>query len=358
MSAAGHDALVVAGRGIISQYGYLEYVAGYCPVIRSAYAVLGREGEPTLVVPTAADAWYARQTGLSDVRVAGEGDVLSEYDDLASGVAAVLREQAAAAMIGIVGLRHIVPVAEFETLRSRVPGASFVDATELLAGIKTVKEEAEIEEMRRTAAIADEGLAACLPLLTAGATGWEAGAAMEQAVRARGAREVLVFLSADAYFLRRPDERAFKPDDLVTAYVEITGPTGYWVELARLVALGDLDGRRAALAEATHEAALAAAAQLRAGRAAGDVARAIDERAAQDSLRTGIWHGHGVGVDHDSPVITARDTTPLRERMVVAVHPNFSTADEGLGASIADTYIVRDGPPERLSSLPQELQRP
>jgi hypothetical protein len=43
--------------------------------------------------------------------------------------------------------------------------------------------------------------------------------------------------------------------------------------------------------------------------------------------------------------------------MVVAIHPNFSTADESLGASVADTYIVRDGDPERVSQLSRELFR-
>jgi Xaa-Pro aminopeptidase len=358
MSDSGYTALVVAGRGIISQYGFLEYVAGYCPVVRTAYAVLGHEGEPTLVVPTAADAWYAgRVAGLADVRVAGEGDVLSEFDDLPSGVAAALREREAVDRVGVVGLRHIVPAGDYEALRSALPGATLSDATGLVADIKAVKDEGEIEEMRRTAEIADEGFAACLPLLSAGASAWEAAAAVEQAVRLRGAREVLVFLSAGPYFLRRPDARPFRNGDLITAYVEITGPTGYWIELARLIALGGIDAKRADLAAATLGAAGDAAAELRVGRPAAAVARVIDQRAAQHDLRSGIWHGHGVGVDHDPPVVTAGDTTPLVERMVLALHPNFSTRDEAAGASVADTYVVRDGEPERLSSVPQELHR-
>ena len=43
--------------------------------------------------------------------------------------------------------------------------------------------------------------------------------------------------------------------------------------------------------------------------------------------------------------------------MVISVHPNFSTADERLGASVADTYVVGNGPPERLSRLDSVLYR-
>jgi Xaa-Pro aminopeptidase len=360
MDERGFDALVIAGRGVISQYGYLEYVAGYCPVVRLAYAVLGRDGDVAYVAPNTADAWYARRlAALEDVRVAGQGDVFSEYDDLASGVVSALVDHGAEnGRIGVVGMRHIVPVAEYEALRTRLTSAELVDATSLVAGVKAVKAEEELDEIRRTAAIADAGFDAGLTLLVPGATGWEVSAAIEQAARALGARgEILVFLSGDPYFLGRPDARPFAAGDLVTAYIELTGPTGYWLEHASLVALGGLDDARALLADATLEAAAAAQRELRPGNVAGDVARVIDDVVERHDLRSGIWHGHGVGIDHDAPVITASDETPIVERMVVAIHPNFSTADESAGASVADTYIVHDGDPERVSQIPRELFR-
>jgi Xaa-Pro aminopeptidase len=56
-------------------------------------------------------------------------------------------------------------------------------------------------------------------------------------------------------------------------------------------------------------------------------------------------------------VITAADATPLRPGMAISVHPNFSTADERLGASVADTYLITDGPAARLSRLDPGLHR-
>lgn len=360
VAEAGYAALVVAGRGVISQYGYLEYVAGYSPVVRAAYAVVGTEGAPTLIVATGADAYYARsRSGLDDVRVAGQGDVMSGYDDLAAGVAAALSERGAArGRIGVVGLRHIVPVAEYQSLCSRLPEAEFSDATALLAEIKAIKTAEDIAALEEAAAIADAGLEVCLASLRPGVSGWELCGAIEQAVRARGARgEVLVFLSAGPYFLARPDAQPFASGDLVTAYVELTGPTGAWVEKAALVALGKIDAARGVLAVAILEAAAAAELELRVGRTAGEVAGAIDEHCARNALVSGIWHGHGVGIDHDLPVITATDSTALEDGMVVSVHPNFATSDQAVGASVADTYVIGSGPPRRLSRIPQELHR-
>lgn len=347
------DAVVVFGKGAIGSYGGIEWTSGYSPVVRAANVVLLPGRAPVLVVPTAADAYYARhRAGASDVRQAGQGDIVSEYDDLASGVAGVLTEAGVAGgRIGAVGLKHHATAHEAERFAAVLPGATIVDVTAAVAAVKTIKEPEEIEALVATAVIADRALEACLPLIRPGATGWDLNAAMEGTGRGLGVKDALIFASAGAYFLERPTDEPFAQGDLLSVYVEIVGPTGYWVELARLVAIGALDPERMRLAEACLEAARAAEEGLVAGKAAGAAAAAIDAVAQREGVRVGIWHGHGVGVDHDLPVITAADTTELRENMVIAVHPNFSSADERIAASVADTYVIGTGTPRRLSAI-------
>ena len=267
-----------------------------------------------------------------------------------------MRDQKASPF-SVVGLRHVLSAWEAERLAAALPGAELVDVTAAVAAVKAVKDAADVEQLAATAAIADDAFEAFLGHVRPGVSGWELNGVIEQAIRARGTRDALIFISSGAYFLERPTAERVADGDLLTVYVEIVGPTGYWVELARLVAVGPVDAERAALAEACLAAARGAERELVAGRTAGDPARAIDAVAARAGLRIGIWHGHGVGVDHDPPVITAADTTPLVRDMVVALHPNFSAADERLGASVADTYVVGDGPPRRLSRLDPGLFR-
>jgi Xaa-Pro aminopeptidase len=348
------DALVVAGKGLIGQYGALEWCAGYVPVVRCAYAVLKPGAEPALVVTTAADAWYARRAGLAEVRVAGQGDILSEYDDPASGVAALVPERG---RVGVAGLRHVMSSWEAERLAAALPRAELVDVSAQVAAVKAVKDPEDIEELRATAAIADTAFAAFLERVAPGVTGWELNGEIERVVRTHGTRDALIFISGGAYFLERPSADPVRAGDLMTVFVEIVGPTGYWIELGRLVAVGELDGERAALTETCLAAARAAEDDLVAGRTAGDPARAIDAVAEAAGVGVGIWHGHGVGVDHDPPVITAADATPLVPEMVISVHPNFTSADERLGASVADTYVIGHGPPQRLSRLDPGLYR-
>ena len=116
------DALVVAGKGLIGQYGALEWCAGYVPVVRGAYAVLTPGAEPALVVTTAADAWYARATPASR----GFG----WPGRATSSPSTTTRPRASRALvpetgrIGVAGLRHVMSSWEAERLAAALPRPS------------------------------------------------------------------------------------------------------------------------------------------------------------------------------------------------------------------------------------------
>jgi len=356
--AAGYEALVVAGRGIVTQYGSLLYVLGYAPVIRTGYAVIAPGSAPIGVLPTVADLLLARKAGVRDARVGGEGDVIGKRDQLAAGVAAALSDAGVTAgRVGVVGLHHIVTVGDLEGLTECAPALAFEDATALLAAIKQKKEPAEYCELEAAAAIADEGFRVLRDRIRPGATGWEIYGEVERAVRSLGAREALIFVTADGSFVARPGPEQFRVGDLVTAYVEISNANGYWVERAGLFAIGELDAPREQLARACLAAMEDASAALRPGTPAAEVAEMIERHARSIDAECGIWHGHGVGLDHDPPVIGVGETARLEAGMVMALHPTFATPDGAMGASVADTYVVDDGAPRRLSSHPQKLYR-
>lgn len=357
MERQGFDALVVAGRGVVGQNGFLEWVTGYCPVVRHAYAVVTPGRPPALVVGTTADAWHARRwAGLRDIVVAGEGDIVARHDHLPGGVGSVLGRRRVRGRVGVVGLHNVVPAGEVNLLE-QATGGPLVDATAVVADLKTLKSDVDLLELERTSGVADVAGAELLAHIRPGMTCWEASALLERAVCAAGCREVLIFVSAQTYFLQRPGPEQLRAGDLVTVYVEISGWSGYWIELAILVALGELDAEREAMARAVLRAAEAAERKLVPGARASDVARAVDRVARAGGYNSGIWHGHGVGVDHDVPVITAADRTPLQPTMAIAVHPNFADAAERVGASVADTYVITDGPARRLSTLPRMHRR-
>src|SRR5439155_7437518 len=153
----------------------LEWLTGYCPVVRHAYAVVKPGQKPALVVPTAADAWYARRwTTLDEVVVAGEGDII-DRKDLPSGVGALLGD--VRGRVGVVGLGHIVPAGEAPLLEQAI-GGPLEDATPVVAELKAVKDEEDVQHLERTAATADAAVAELLTEVRAGMTGWEASASL------------------------------------------------------------------------------------------------------------------------------------------------------------------------------------
>lgn len=360
MQDEGYDALIVAGRGLLTQYGYLEYVVGYCPLVRLTYAVVIPGQQPVLVTPTSSDAWYAKMaTDLTDIRVAGQGDVISKQDNLPAAVAQVLVDyKLDRGRIGMVGLKHIVPVGDYEDFIAALPDTRLEDATAVVGRAKAVKSAEEQAEVLRSCAIADAGMRAFEERAAIGVTGWELWGDMQRAVRSRGAREVLIMVSSDPFFNAPPFETALRDGDLACVYTEITGPNGFWVEKASLYEMGTVSDAKREMAELCLASHAAAAERLVAGSAASEVAAALEGTVAGRDVEFGIWHGHGVGVDHDTPVITKTDSTELVPGMTIAMHPNFTNRAQTVGASIADTYIVQEqGPAVRGSQLDQQLTR-
>ncbi len=357
MEAAGLDALVVAGRGGIGQYGFVEYLCGYSPLARPAYVVLSSTGGPVAIMPTVADRYLAACESDLEVRSAGEGDIVAGRDGLAAAVAELLVDRGlAAGRIGVVGLSTIVPYGAYRVWSEELPQATLLDATPVLAALKAVKSPFEIAEVEAAMAVADAGMAVLAERLRPGVTGWELRGEMEREIRRRGARFSLIFISEQPFFISPPTDRPFQTGDLVSAYVELTSATGYWVELARLFALGEIDAEAAELARACLAGADRAEQALRPGGSVSAVARILDDQACAIGAVSGIWHGHGVGIDHDVPVITEHATEQFAEGAVIAVHPNLHSRSGAYGASVADTYVLAADGARRLSTIPRDLE--
>ena len=71
MTAADLDALVLAGRGVIGQFGYIVYLRGYTPILRVSYGLLRPGGEPTLFVPSHVDERRLRAALRASLRADG-----------------------------------------------------------------------------------------------------------------------------------------------------------------------------------------------------------------------------------------------------------------------------------------------
>ena len=229
--------------------------------------------------------------------------------------------------------------------------------------LRAVKDAAEIDVMRRAAALTDEALAAVVGRGLVGRreadVAWDllteyhrlgAGGEAFPAIVASGAH------GAQAHAI--PGERVIAAGELV---VIDTGARldGYCSDITRTFAAGEPAAELRRVYEVVLAAQLAGLAAVRAGAHGRDdvdaAARAVIAAAGYGE-RFGHGTGHGVGLEvHEAPWLGRTRGDPLAAGMVCTVEPGIYI--EGLaGVRIEDTVLVTAAGGERLTVLPKELQ--
>ena len=359
MEREGLEALLVAGRGQIGQYGNVFYLSGLLPFndVGHTYVFL-RRGEEAQIVAGKRDQVVADVYAVEDLiwhaPVADMPAIGTGASALAPQISALIEKHGLTGeRIGIVGMSRIMPVADLEAIRALQPAAEFVDADALLAPLKAVKSARELELYKDACEIADEGFQVLVEAMVPGATEAAIAAKVEESVRARGSLATIIHVLPGHVFTRPPTLRAVPENEMVHGYVECVAPNGYWVEKGTMFALGSVPDRSMEVYETLERAYVAGERLLRAGVSAADVARAVGAEAEAGGCTQGIWAGHGVGIDHDSPVLSVEDPTPLAEGMVISLHPHLYDGDYG-GFTI-DQYTITDGDPLRHSRFERKL---
>jgi Xaa-Pro aminopeptidase len=226
------------------------------------------------------------------------------------------------------------------------PRAELVPTTGLVAGLRVVKDDGEIDRLRRAASIADAALAEVRPRLLDRPTEVEFGLELDTAMRRLGADDVsfeTIVASGPNGALphHRPSDRRVVDGDLVVidfgALVD-----GYHSDMTRTVAVGELSETQQRMYDVVLESQAAGVAAVTGGIAAKDVDAAC--RAVIDAAGWGeaFLHGtgHGVGLDiHEDPRVGQSSTATLVDRCVVTVEPGVYLPAHG-GVRIEDTVVV------------------
>src|SRR4029450_3859393 len=172
MAEAGLDALIVSGSEYSGFEGAVTYLSGFQIVHRYAYVVVPADGEPPIVFPT--EARYVGEHGTAQLEQVF-------HDRPGEHIAATARDQGWK-RVGVYGLDYIMTVRDFRALESLdlVP----FDAEFDLA--RAVKSDAELESVRESVRINEDGFEAFLAAYEPGKTAAEAMAAAEELFVARG----------------------------------------------------------------------------------------------------------------------------------------------------------------------------
>lgn len=347
---AGLDALVVVWPP------NLAYLCGFRPEPheRLIALVVPRDGEPRLVCPSLEEE--AARTALGE---AAEIRSWRDEDGPAEALAAALA--GCGPRVGI-EKRHL-SVASFELAAAAASrSTSFEACDELLARLRVVKDEDEVESIRSAARIVDRVVVDIAGEAEPGRTEAELAADVSRRLRAAGG-DALAFdplvLGGPSSALPhgRPGSRPLREGDLLIVDIGVS-VAGYCADITRtFVVAADPDGRQREVFEVVHAAQRSAIAAARAGAPAREVdaaARGVIEEAGYGASfvhRT----GHGLGLEvHEPPYLTATNEEPLVPGMVVTVEPGIYLPGWG-GVRIEDDVVIREDGPEALTEAPVAL---
>ncbi|MFO7245224.1 MAG: Xaa-Pro peptidase family protein [Bacillota bacterium] len=361
LRAAGLDGAVVVGRSFYDRPGDLAYLTNHLP-------------------PFPASEFTGEASGLGHgalVLAAGGGEILVadhlredlvavEDRRLGSDVARLTAEAVrelglAGRQVALVG-SDVLPLAWYRCLEETAPGTIFVPFDEPLRRLRRIKDEDEIEALRRAAAVGEAGLQAALERSRPGASERDVGAAGTAAALAAGADFVRYFrVHTGAWSLRThrwppATERAAQDGEAV--FLDIIGAAGgYQFDILRTTAAGAPGPELERLLEtalAVQDAVLAA---VRPGVAVPELFRAAEAAAERAGFRgeLGTFMGHGIGLETvEAPLLAASSAAVLEPGMVLCVEPMLRLPGVA-GASIEDEIVVRPDGFEWLTRLERRV---
>ncbi|MEQ8817263.1 MAG: Xaa-Pro peptidase family protein [Thalassobaculum sp.] len=325
---------------------------------------LGADGSFALLT-RAPDLRQARNTSLlEDIRIWVDRDGASPADDLRDLLDG---KGARGKRLGVEYDSYGLNARNGKRLDAAMDGfATLVDASELVSRLRMVKSTAELDYVRRAAALADDALVEAHRLTAPGADEGEILAAMQGAVFKGGGdypgNEFIIGSGPDALLCRYfTGRRKLGSTDQLT--LEFAGAyRHYHACLMRTIPVGPVPDHQRRMFDACAAALDACKAALRPGRPIGEVfdahARAMDSHGFRHARLNACGYSLGAvfaPIWMDYPMFYHANPEPAAPGMVFFLHMILMDSEADLAMTLGETVIVTEDAPERLSKLPLEL---
>lgn len=321
----------------------------------SCAALFPRQGEPILRTDQPWDVARAKDVAIID-------DV-----DYASQFASAFVAEIASRGYRRIGIDnwYLFPAHEYLAFTELAPGVEFVP-TRLLSENRRVKSPAEIEIMRRAAALGDSAVESALDTVKVGGNEYDAMLLCEQLMREGGDAELGSQSIAGcgpnsasgSHLPSRSETRTIEAGEWVM--LDVTPRIeGYCSDISRHRLAGDesdLDPSLKRLYDACLLMSQEVRKAVRPGISGLQLNRLAEEIADQEGVREYKIDllGHGVGLDiHDVPDYYY-DNTPLSAGEIITVEPCLLIPGVA-GVRIEDCVLVTEDGSEVLTTLDREL---
>lgn len=341
--------------GLVITPGYdLRYLIGSRAETfeRLTALVLPAVGAPTVVLPRLELASLkesaAADLGL-DVRDWVDGD--DPYQLVSDALGGV---PAATGVTDSMPALHLLPL-------TRLLGVMPVVATDVLRELRMVKEEAEIDALRKAGAAIDRVHARVPEFLVPGRTEADVAADISKAIVAEGHSDVAFVIVGSGPHGADPhhgySDRELQVGDIVVIDIGGTYGPGYHSDSTRTYSIGEPNGEVAEQYSNLQRAQRAAFDFVRPGVTAEQVDAVARDVLAKAGLAEYFVHrtGHGIGLCvHEEPYIVAGNQLPLAAGMAFSIEPGIYFPGRW-GARIEDIVIVTEDGALSVNNRPHEL---
>ena len=270
---------------------------------------------------------------------------------------------AAIADFGVTALGYeeeYLTVAEFRDYEEKL-NASLVPMHGPISGFRAVKEEWELDRMRKAQAITDQAFSEVLGRLKMGMTEKQLQAELIYCLYKNGADG----LAFDPIVVSGPNtslphgvagDRVIAQGDFVTMDFGAMYQ-GYCADMTRTVAVGTATEEMKKIYDTVLQAQLAGIAASRAGVTGAQVdsaARQVIEQAGYGKY-FGHGYGHGIGMEvHEMPSCSPSGSRVMEAGMVGSAEPGIYLPGK-FGVRIEDLVIFREGGNENMTASPKNL---
>ena len=237
---------------------------------------------------------------------------------------------------------------------------TIVDTSDLVGRLRLIKSPAEIKKVEKAAALADEALAAALPLIKQGGDEGEILAAMQGAIFAGGgdypANEFIIGSGTDALLCRyKAGRRKLNKNDQLT--LEWAGVFHhYHAAMMRTVLVGKVSKRHQELYDAALEALHMVEKAMEPGNTFGDVfdahARVMEAYGLTRHRLNACGYSLGARFSPswmDEPMFYAGNSEPIAPNMTLFAHMIIMDSDSDTAMTLGQTYLTTESAPKPLS---------
>jgi Xaa-Pro dipeptidase len=334
----------------------LKYLSGFSEDFHERFGMLAihQDGRSHLICPALSET-AAREHGLEQVSSWRDGEDPREH------FRALVNDWGLRA--GMVAVDDTLPSVMLLRMQELAPAMLFRPGGEVLGAMRAVKEDGELEKLRKAARIADETYHEVLPQIRLGMTELDVKALLEASMAKRGGRPQFAIVAVGAAAAEPhhgSDETRLKSGQvlLMDFGCELEG---YQSDITRCVHLGPAPEKVKTVYRTVHQGFMAGRAAIQPGAACQDTDRAARKVIAEAGFGEYFVHrlGHGLGMQgHESPNQVEGNTAPLVPGNVFSVEPGIYLPGEFgirieniVAATMSGHESLNEEPPAEIPEL-------